>query len=341
MNEFVYFYPEGHEKHTAPQHPERPERITAMVQGLEEAGLWKGYPRLSPIELSPAFLHLVHTPAHLRLVERMSRAETPLDGDTFLTRSTWQLALNAAGGAAALALAVWDRKAASGFALTRPPGHHATPDRAMGFCLLNNVAIAAQALITLTGARKVAIVDLDLHHGNGTQDIFYNRGDVFFVSTHQSPLYPGTGGLYETGSGAGAGSTLNLPFPPYSGDQAFLVGMDEVILPLLERARPEMILVSFGVDPHWRDPLGNLLLSAEVYGRLIASLKTFAAAHCHGRIALFLEGGYDLLGASSCAVAGVSALLDRPFNDPVGPSPLKESGAWADVIHKARLHWGL
>ncbi len=225
--------------------------------------------------------------------------------------------------------------------MTRPPGHHATIDQGMGFCLLNNIALAAESLIQQENAQKLAIIDLDLHHGNGTQDIFWRRGDVFYISTHQSPLYPGTGYVDEIGSGPGKGATANFPLPPFSGDQAFGTLMHTLILPLLERFAPEMILVSFGFDPHWRDPLGSLILSAAGYGNLITNLVDFADAHCGGRIALILEGGYDLDAAAACGQSAVAALLKHPWQDPLGPAPQPESSHWLVMERRAREIWGI
>lgn len=341
MHPIAYFYPAGHEHHALEGHPERPERIEATVAALEAAGWWAPFPKLPPLKLAYQVLEAVHTRAHLAQIEWISQRGGRIDADTYLTMESWDLALKAAGGAAAVAAAVWRGEARRGFALTRPPGHHATPARAMGFCLLNNVALAAQHLLQELGAKRLAIVDLDLHHGNGTQDIFYERGDVLFVSTHQFPLYPFTGFLDETGAGDGAGTTANLPFPPLSGDQAFRAATDEIILPLLDRFSPEMILVSAGVDAHWADPLGHLILSAEAYGQIIARLTQWADDHSEGRIALFLEGGYDLEGGSACATAAVAALLGESYADPLGPSPWKERGDWRPVIEKAKALWGI
>jgi acetoin utilization deacetylase AcuC-like enzyme len=256
------------------------------------------------------------------------------------------LALNAAGGGAAVAEAVWARQARTGFALTRPPGHHATSTRGMGFCLLNNIALAAEYLIhhPLQGgvnAERLAIVDLDLHHGNGTQDIFWRRSDVLYISTHQSPLYPGSGSLEETGAGEGIGCTANFPLPPFTGDEGFREVMGTLILPLLDRFKPQMLLVSMGFDPHWRDPLGSLSLSAQTYGDLIASLVDWADRNCSGKVALFLEGGYDLDAGRACIQAAVAAMLRQPWQDPLGPSPYQQSSSWQAVVRAARQIWGL
>jgi acetoin utilization deacetylase AcuC-like enzyme len=266
--------------------------------------------------------------------------------DTYTTTASWDLALKAAGGAAAVASAVWGGSAHRGFALTRPPGHHATPSRGMGFCLLNNVALAAQYLLEsppagTTNAQRLAVVDLDLHHGNGTQDAFYKRGDVLYISTHQSPHYPGSGRVEETGAGDGQLCTANIPFPPFTGDQGFSAAMQELILPLLERFEPQMLLVSYGFDPHWRDPLGHLQLSAAGYGALIAALAGWADANCQGKIALFLEGGYDLDAGRACTQAVTAALLSQPFDDPLGPAPDSEGSSWQPVVRRARDVWGL
>lgn len=341
MKELVFFYPEGHQRHQEPGHPERPDRVEIIRQALQDAGWWSQYPLLQPLEAPPPVLENVHTPAYLNYLKAACRRGQRLDPDTYLTPASWELALNAAGGAVSVASAVWDRKAKRGFALTRPPGHHATAGQGMGFCLINNIAVAAEYLIQEAGARRLAILDLDLHHGNGTQDIFWAREEVFFLSTHQSPLYPGSGSIMERGSGPGLGTNVNLPLPPASGDSAFQAALDRVILPLLERYQPEMLMVSFGFDTHWRDPLGSLLLSAEGYARLIGALAEYADRNCAGRIALFLEGGYDLNAASVCSRAVTAALLGVEWKDPLGPSPHLEGQGWQGVIAQVCQIWGL
>lgn len=341
QSEIVYFYPTHHTAHALPGHPERPERVEAIVHALDAAGLWGQFPKLDPLELPPEVLLAVHTRPHLELLQRAAAFGSHINSDTYLTPASWQLALNAAGGACAVAGAVWEGRARRGFALSRPPGHHATRAEAMGFCLLNNIALAAEYLIRVHQAGRLAIVDIDLHHGNGTQDIFYERGDVLFISTHQHPLYPGTGALSETGRGPGEMKTINLPLPPFSGDTALRSAMDEVILPALARFNPEMLLVSAGMDPHWRDPLGHMLLTAEGYHSLIARLTSFADETCAGRIALVLEGGYDLTGGPACAHGAVAAMLHRPFTDPAGRPSSRESEEWRRIISRARSLFNL
>jgi acetoin utilization deacetylase AcuC-like enzyme len=343
MHDLVLFYPEGHEAHAEPGHPERPERVEAIRAALQEQGWWDPYPRLLPMVLPEAVLVGVHSTAYLERLKQVCWRGAHFDLDTYTRPASWELALNAAGGAASVAAAVWQRAARRGFALTRPPGHHATRDRAMGFCLLNNVAVAAEYLIQEEGAERLAIVDLDLHHGNGTQDIFYERGDVFYFSTHQSPLYPGTGSLEETGSGPGEGTNANFPLPPFSGDLAFRTVMDELILPLLDRFDPQMILVSYGFDPHHADPLGNLRLTAEGYEGLVESLADWSDQNCEGRISLVLEGGYDLGAARSCTLAVVGALLGFPYQggEATVTTAVQEGTAWQSMVRRAKSLWDL
>jgi acetoin utilization deacetylase AcuC-like enzyme len=344
MHEFVFFYPKGHEAHFEQGHPERPERIEAMCQALEGAGWWNAYPHLEAKELSLDFLAQVHSRNYLDFLQTACQRGAHLDMDTYTTRASWNLALKAAGGAVSVAEAVWEGKARRGFALTRPPGHHATRGRGMGFCLLNNIAITAEYLLSQPmengqNPDRLAIVDLDLHHGNGTQDIFWDRSDVFYISTHQSPHYPGSGALEERGAGDGLGYTANFPMPPFTGDRGFSATMDELILPLLERYDPQMVLVSYGFDPHWRDPLGHLMLSAAAYGDLIRRLVRLVDDRCQGRIVIFLEGGYDLQAAQACAQAVTAALLGADWQDPLGPSPQPEGTNWQGMLLKAHQIW--
>jgi acetoin utilization deacetylase AcuC-like enzyme len=339
--DLALFYPEGHTAHARVGNVERPERVETIRSALKSAGWWDPFPKLDPITLPESVLHATHDPIWYSQLESLCRRTNYLNIDTYLTSASYDLALRAAGGAAVVSGAVWRGEAKRGFALTRPPGHHATRQRGGGFCLLNNIALAAEMLIQQEGALRLAIVDLDLHHGNGTQDIFWQRGDILYISTHQVPLFPGTGWLSETGEGPGRGMTVNLPLPPGSGDEAFRTIMDTLILPLLDRFGPQMILVSFGFDTHWRDQLGSLLLSASEYGRLIASLVNWADERCNGRIILVLEGGYDLKAAAACSVAVVSALLGQPWNDPIGPAPIDEEMGWKRMVEQARDLWGI
>ncbi|MFZ6030558.1 MAG: histone deacetylase family protein [Chloroflexota bacterium] len=341
MQPLVYFYPDGHAEHRAPGHPERPERVEAIQSALQAAGWWQPYPHLTPSVLPAEVLHAVHSPAYLSALQLACRRGGFLDQDTYVTPASWLLAHRSAGGAAAVAQAVWRGQARRGFALCRPPGHHALRGQGMGFCLLNNIALAAQSLVLQHGVQRIAIVDLDLHHGNGTQDIFWQRGDVFFCSVHQAPLYPGTGKLWERGAGAGEGMTANFPLLPGSGDRAYLAFMDALILPLLARVAPQIVLVSYGFDAHWMDPLGNLALSAGAMGRLVQRLAAWADDHCEGKLAIVLEGGYDLDAAAACSQAVVAALLGTEWCDTLGEAPYPESASWQTRLQEARQLWAL
>jgi acetoin utilization deacetylase AcuC-like enzyme len=353
MQNLVIYYPTGHQAHFEAGHPERPERIEVVREALETAGWWEQFEKLNPSKLAQDVLAAVHSPAYLENLKLICQRGENLDLDTYTTPASWHLALNAAGGAAAVAAEVWQRNSRErrsgilrGFALSRPPGHHAEYRSGMGFCLINNIAVAAQYLLAGLSpgenkAQRIAIVDLDLHHGNGTQDIFWTRNDVLFISTHQSPLYPGTGMLEEMGEGAGYGYTVNLPFPPATGDQGYRTAMDEIILPTLSRYKPEMILVSLGFDPHWRDPLGHLMLTAGGIGNLIKSLVDWADQNCKSKIMLVMEGGYDSLSVAACGLSSVAALFGEPIPDRIGPPPRPEGLSWQAVVRRAKEIWQL
>lgn len=339
MKEILFFYPENHEEHAIPNHPERPARVEVLRDALRNAGLWQDDRLVGPADVPDEVLYAIHTPDHIQRIQRASQGGGLIDADTYLTPSSWQLALNAAGGGIAVAKQVFTREAKRGFALCRPPGHHATPDQAMGFCLLNNIALAAEHLLQNLGADRVAILDIDLHHGNGTQDIFYDRPDVFFCSIHQYPLYPMTGQAAETGRDEGRMTTLNIPLPPYAGDQARQAALERVILPQFEAYQPDMILVSAGFDAHWRDPLGHQLATAEGYGGLMSQVAAFADRVCDGRLAVFLEGGYDLEAGAACGLALTQALLGLAWHDEIGPSPLPEDDFWESRLRQVTGIW--
>ena len=335
MDSMALYYPEGHQKHALYAHPERPERVEVIKKGLVEIGLWDSSPRVSAFELDQTILSAVHEQEYLTILELASKRAQMLDPDTYTTPQSWQLALNAAGGGVAIAAQVWDRKVKTGFALTRPPGHHATQNRGMGFCLINNIAVAAEYLLQEKGAKKLAIIDLDLHHGNGTQDIFWDRPEVLYISIHQAPFYPGTGALYETGGGAGEGATLNLPIPRFSGDEAYKTLTREIILPYLDGQNVEMILVSYGFDTHWLDPLGSMQVSAGCSYEIMGDIKKWADENCNGRLAVFLEGGYDLDAGLVCGQAIGAALTGEIWKDPLGVSPEGEKDDWRQTFSEA------
>ncbi len=336
MDPLVLYYPEGHQQHYIPGHPERPDRVEVIREGLNELGLWKSCLHLDPFPVEQDLLSKVHDLDYLCLLKTTRQRAQMLDPDTYATRDSWRLAVNAAGGAVAVVDQVWDRKAGAGFALTRPPGHHATRYRGMGFCLINNIAVASEYLLTEKGAAQLAIVDLDLHHGNGTQDIFWERSDVSYVSIHQAPFYPGTGTIFERGKDAGLNCTLNLPIPAYSGDVAYQTLLEEIIIPYLDEHEPEMLLISFGFDTHWRDPLGSMQVSAACVWHMLKALQDWSLNHCSGRLAVILEGGYDLEAGKACGQAVAAALTGQSWQDSLGPSPHPEGEGWRETYREAQ-----
>jgi acetoin utilization deacetylase AcuC-like enzyme len=275
-------------------HPERPERLVAARAGLKRAVAPEELVRVAVRPVSDEEVLRVHSESHLRgLRDALSAGWGHIDADTFFSPASEEAAWLAAGGAVELCRAVVEGPVRRGLALLRPPGHHAVPSRAMGFCLLNNIAIAAADALA-RGLSRVAIVDWDVHHGNGTQDIFYEDARVLFVSLHQSPLYPGTGRVEERGARGGEGTTVNVPMPPGSGPAAYGAAFRELVLPVLRAFDAELVLVSSGFDAHRRDPLAQLELDADCFGAMTTALLEHVEEAGHGRLALFLEGGYDL-----------------------------------------------
>lgn len=294
-------------------HPEQPARYLAVMNGLREAGLLSD---LDPIPVTPAedsALELVHTPEYLQLVERevaAGRRELST-GDTSVNGSSVHAARMAAGCAIAAVDAVFSGAAKNAFCATRPPGHHASADVGMGFCVFNSVAVAARHAQRKWSADRVLIVDWDVHHGNGTQDIFYRDGSVLFFSTHQSPWYPGTGERSERGDGAGEGLTINCPFPAGTAGAQIRAALEQVLAPRLEAFRPDLVLVSAGFDSRVNDPLGRFLLVDDDFHQLTVRLMDIADRFCAGRLVSVLEGGYSLEGLAAASAAHVRALQNQ------------------------------
>lgn len=299
-----------HAAHTDPAHVERAERLFAIQEALDDNGLLPNLIHLAPTPPANDILELVHTRRLLQELERLADwGGGRIDADTYMTAESWEAATLSAGAAVQAVTAVVRGEVSNAFALMRPPGHHATPTRAMGFCLLNNIAIAARYAIEVLKIKRVAIVDYDVHHGNGTQDSFYNDDKVLFCSVHSDWLYPGTGFINEYGSGSAEGTTLNVPLPHGVGDQGYKQVFDELILPAVKRFRPELILVSAGFDAHRRDPLGTQRLSTMGYAQITRMLYDTATEICDGQLVLTLEGGYDLQALSECSIAATKVLL--------------------------------
>lgn len=311
---------DGHEAHAQPGHPERPARLAAVADALRNDKTLADLLRIQGEPVSREALERVHDAAYLDGLQAMSANGGTIDTDTYLTPASFDLARQSCGNVLALVDAVLT-EGGTGFALGRPPGHHARPDQAMGFCLLSNAAVAARHAQAVHGAERVLIVDLDVHHGNGTQDAFWDDPDVFVVSSHQHGIYPGTGAFEESGGGAGEGTTLNLPLPAGTGDE--IVDLYRAVLPAVTaRHRPDLILVSFGADAHRLDPLGDLAVSTTGLVDMVGVLHESADMQCDGRLALTLEGGYHP-EALAAAVTGVLRRLQdpsAPVIDPFGPT---------------------
>lgn len=309
-------------EHDTGAHPERPGRLISILDALKESGLESQVPMVRPREATIEQVELVHDSMYIRQVERTAEAGGGwLDADTVMSSSSYKAALMASGAAIQAVDLLVGGKPITAFALVRPPGHHALPARAMGFCLLNNVAIAAHYALQQYGLERVLIVDYDVHHGNGTQDIFYRDGRVLYFSTHQYPWYPGTGRYDEIGYGDGEGATVNVPFPSRVGDSGYLRAFEEVLLPIARRFSPQLVLVSAGYDAHWADSISLIELSTAGYARLAEMVISIADELCQGRIAFLLEGGYHLKALSSSVTAALEVLLGQQPEDPLGPSP--------------------
>jgi acetoin utilization deacetylase AcuC-like enzyme len=292
-------------------HPERPERFDAVFQALQKSGILKHVERVEPRSATQEEMLLCHTRDYLRIAQHdVEAGYTSLStGDTDVTPNSWGIARKAAGGVMNALDAVLAGKARNAFCAVRPPGHHATPNRGMGFCLLNNIAIGARYAQRKHGIERVMIVDWDVHHGNGTQDIFYSDPTVFFFSTHQWPLYPGTGRADETGAGPAVGTKMNFPFPAGSGRQEILGAVEHSLVPAADKFRPNLIMISAGFDSRIGDLLGGFTLTDHDFTDLTRVVMDMAARHAQGRIVSVLEGGYTLNGLASAAVAHVEALM--------------------------------
>ncbi len=316
-------------EHQPPEgHPERPARVREIYAHLEHSGILK---RLTQLPVTPATreqLERIHTPTYLDRVERViARGGGLLDaGDTVASPGSWAAVTTAAGASLGAVDAVLSGGLDAAFALVRPPGHHAPPDSAMGFCILNNAAIAAAHALAQYNLSRVLLVDFDVHHGNGIQDAFDDSPHVLYFSTHQSPAYPFTGAVDETGVGAGLGYTVNVPLPPDVGDTGFLEAFETVLRPLARRFQPEMVIVSAGYDAHWRNSRYVAGIRERVTVRGLSALAAFlleiSNTYCPGRLVGILEGGYDLDSLAWGVLGTLQVWLgDTDIEDPLGPPP--------------------
>jgi acetoin utilization deacetylase AcuC-like enzyme len=306
LTTILYSHPACLEHHNLPGHPERPDRLRAIDRVLGTEG-FAPLVRVEAPQADPALFALAHPQSFVDRIHEAVPQEgfARVDADTAISPGSWEAVLRAAGAAVAGVDAVFSGEADNVFASVRPPGHHAEKTTAMGFCLINSVAVAARHAQRKHGAERVAIVDFDVHHGNGTQDIFYEDETVLFASSHQMPLFPGTGELGETG----AGNIFNAPLANGDGGEAFKAAWRERIIPAVDRFAPDLIIISAGFDAHRLDPLAGINLEAEDFDWVTGKLMGLASRHCGNRIVSVLEGGYDLTGLATSVAAHVNRLM--------------------------------
>ncbi len=331
------------EHQTPPGHPERSERAQVM-EAIASRWRQRGGEVVAPRAATHEQLQRVHDPHYIQRISELRDRAVALDPDTYTSPESYEVALLAAGAAIDAIERTMSGPHTYTLAMVRPPGHHAEPAHAMGFCLFNNVAVAAAHARQVLGARRVAIVDYDVHHGNGTQHVFDRDPSVLYISTHQYPYYPGTGAAEEIGSGPGEGFTVNLPMESGSVDADFQHVFDRVALPVLRQFEPDLLLVSAGFDAHQRDPLAMMRATEAGFAAMTMALRRVADDVCHGRLALVTEGGYDLTALEGSLEAVVQALAG-PAASPAWPAAAARSGrgaASADAAVRALArHWTL
>lgn len=340
MASLIAFVPAS--EHTLRGHPESPERLVAISRLLDDEGV---LPDLLPIEPQKATREQLLRVHNKELVDTVQKAALSgwghLDADTYVTGASYEQACLAAGTVCETVRSVVVGEAQNGLALVRPPGHHAETRRVGGFCLFNNVAVGARYAQSDLGLERVLIIDFDVHHGNGTQEVFYSDPSVLFVSLHlyHSFFYPGTGAAGETGTGDGSGANINVPFRPLAGDASYLKAIHDLVWPLARRFQPEMILVSAGYDAHWVDPLASANLSLTGIAALTAEIVQMADELCHGRVVFTLEGGYHPVALSYGVLNTAYALMGHEdIADPLGPSPKPEPDMTDLILQLERLH---
>jgi acetoin utilization deacetylase AcuC-like enzyme len=319
-------------EHDTGDHVENSRRLIETIAYLNETGVKERLTCLPPRLALLEEVKMIHTPEYISHVKnKAAMGGGWLDADTVISRKSYEVAFYAVGGLLAAVEAVMKREVDGAFALVRPPGHHAVHDRAMGFCIFNNVAIAARFALSKFNLKRVLIVDFDVHHGNGTQDAFYADPKVLYFSTHQYPFYPGTGWMNETGIGEGEGTTVNFPMLAGWGDEEYLRAFNEVLVPVARGFQPELILVSAGFDPHWAEQLAMMRVTITGFAQMAMILKELAAELCQGRLVFTLEGGYNLRAVASSIKAVYDVLLgNSEIDDPLGKASMSRKSEGFD-----------
>ncbi|PKQ27742.1 MAG: histone deacetylase [Candidatus Anoxymicrobium japonicum] len=343
MAEVVIYSDPLFEKHdTGYGHPECPERLSVSRVALDESGLLETVKVVSPRDATVQEIELVHSSRYIEQVERLAKSGGGnLDMDTPVSPATYSAALKAAGAVLQGVDWCFEDSSRRAFCMVRPPGHHALPARGMGFCVFNNIAMGARYAMSRAFANRVMIVDWDSHHGNGTQDVFYEDQNVLYLSLHQYPHYPGTGGIDETGAGKGNGYTINLPFPAGTGEAHYLEAFERVVIPVAQEFKPDLVMVSAGYDSHAEDPLCSMRLIDSSYRKMTDYLVEFSEDYCDGRLLIILEGGYNLSAQAHSVVQTVAELagIEIPAKDKA-PLPTAYPEKAGDVVARlSRTNW--
>ncbi len=351
----IMFTPKFFEHNTGFNHPEKPNRLKAVIKelGRLDTDLVDGkLERVEPYSAEFEDLELVHTKEHIQLVKHVcEQGGGLLDlGDTVVSKRSFEVARLAAGGAKKSVDLILNGSVKNVFALIRPPGHHAGPYYAMGFCLFNNVAIAATHLIKNLGYKRIFIIDVDAHHGNGTQEIFYNSSQVLYVSIHEDPQeFPGTGFIDEVGEDEGIGFNVNIPLPFEAGDKEYLQAFDNIVIPIAGQYDPQFVLISVGYDGYFKDPVAKLNLSISCYNSIFEKILNLASKHCEGKLTALLEGGYNIRKLGKLAVSSISKMANFPYfikdaeqNNPVSSDVKKRAIEIIKEVKKTQsAYWSL
>jgi acetoin utilization deacetylase AcuC-like enzyme len=325
------------EHDTGPYHPECKERLISIGEGLKNYRSADHLLKLKPRAASEKELLLIHPLSHINRIQRSAgKSSTHFDSDTVASARSYEVALNAVGSILELIDGLFSGQIQNGFAFVRPPGHHAEPDRAMGFCLFSNVAIAAAYALQKFRIPRVLVIDFDVHHGNGTQKAFYSRADTLYISTHQFPLYPGTGDYSEIGSGPGKGFTLNFPLPAGTDDSTYNLIFQRIIDPVVQSYKPELVLVSAGFDAYTEDPLAGMDVSPQGFAGITRTILNLADKVCDGKVIFALEGGYHLDGLRRC----VLHVLDELTGNGHAAPTWNVNSRFQSVLETSRSHFG-
>ncbi len=328
------------EHRTPPGHPERPERLQALIEMLETYSR-EGIRRFDARAATREEILRVHDASYFDfLAEAAGKRDFAFDADTFISTGSFEAALLSAGGFLSIVEAIMNDEADNGFGLVRPPGHHAETDRAMGFCLFNNVAVAAHFLLEEYDVERILIVDWDVHHGNGTQWSFYADPRVLYISTHHYPFYPGTGSAEQVGMDRGLGFTVNIPLHGGGGDAEYLAAFSQIIAPISKQFDPRFILVSAGFDAHSRDPLGGMKVTEEGYATMARILLDIAEEHAGGRLAAVLEGGYALEPLQNCVKAVLEEMGKKKAGE-IESLSAPDAGIFTGVLGVQKKYWDL